>query len=178
MLNTDDITAKTKPLREALQLVHLGKAVIVDVRESAEYSDINLEGSINIPSVNFSVEDYRELSGQDIILMCQTGNRVKNVYQKLTDEGLEDIYISDTHIAHLNQVNLNESTSGWTVDRQFRMTLGVLLLIFLIGFFKGIGWLIAIPIILSSGLIITSIIDKCYMRIAISMLPWNREKRC
>jgi hypothetical protein len=34
----------------------------------------------------------------------------------------------------------------------------------------------AIPVILCTGLIITAIIDKCYLRVGIAMLPWNRRQ--
>jgi hypothetical protein len=57
------------------------------------------------------------------------------------------------------------------------MTLGVLLAIFLGGDFLSIQWLIAIPIILATGLIFTSLIDRCYMRMGIALLPWNRGKK-
>ncbi|HKK76629.1 MAG TPA: hypothetical protein VJ953_16250 [Saprospiraceae bacterium] len=49
--------------------------------------------------------------------------------------------------------------------------------IFLIGYNVGIPNFIVIPIILATGLIITAIIDKCYLRIGMAMLPWNTRKK-
>jgi len=44
-------------------------------------------------------------------------------------------------------------------------------------YFLGNNGFILIPIILSGGLTITAIIDRCYMRMAIAKLPWNRGKK-
>lgn len=57
------------------------------------------------------------------------------------------------------------------------MTLGLLLLLFLLGHFLGFALAIIIPIILGAGLTITAIIDRCYLRIGIARLPWNRKRR-
>ena len=58
------------------------------------------------------------------------------------------------------------------------MTIGVLLTIFLLGYFLGEAkWVVFIPIILATGLVVTSIIDRCYMRMGIAMLPWNKNKK-
>lgn len=65
---------------------------------------------------------------------------------------------------------------GWSIDRQFRITLGILLAIALTLYALGYEYGLIIPMILCVGLIFTSIIDRCYMRMAIARMPWNRNR--
>jgi rhodanese-related sulfurtransferase len=150
--------------------------IIVDVREPKEFSDFHLMGSINIPSTKFDLTKFEEHKNKNIGLICQSGNRAKAVQAKLLDAGYDHVFVMEKQMENLSAF-AKQSNSGWSVDRQFRMTLGVLLAIFLIGHFLSIGWLIFIPIVLATGLIFTSLIDKCYMRMGIAMLPWNRGKK-
>ena len=151
--------------------------IIIDVRESKEYKEKRIPGSINLPSSTFSIIQYEPYREQMIYLVCQSGSRANAIRNKLLENGFDQVTVLEKHIDHLDvKSELVEEVHGWTVDRQFRMTLGVLLAIFLTGYFMEAGRFIIIPIILSTGLIITSIIDRCYMRMGIAMLPWNRDK--
>lgn len=76
----------------------------------------------------------------------------------------------------MEQIETKAMPEIWSVDRQFRFLLGVLIAIFLIGQYWMSDAFTAIPVILCLGLIITAIIDKCYLRIGIAMLPWNRAQ--
>jgi hypothetical protein len=62
----------------------------------------------------------------------------------------------------------------WTIDRQFRMALGLLVAIGLLGKIVLSDWFLIIPSIICVGLIFTSIIDRCYFRLFIASLPWNK----
>lgn len=164
-------------LNRALVGLKAGDSVLVDVREPGEYREGTLEGAINIPSRNFSVESYLPYKNHKIILLCQSGNRVKGVYETLQNHGFTNVSILEEHMAQISQVRVVSRSKGWTIDRQFRMTLGILLVIFLTGFYFLSSAFIVIPVILATGLVVTSIIDRCYMRMGIAMLPWNRGKK-
>lgn len=148
-------------------------AVLVDVREPKEFNEKKIEGSINIPSTNYSPEDYTKYENKNIYLICQTGNRAGKVYQNLTDNGIKNVFVTDKH---LSDFNIEQQAKGWTIDRQFRMLLGTLLTLFVAGYFLNLKWAIIIPIILATGLVFTSLIDRCYLRMGIAMLPWNKGK--
>ena len=159
---------------EALSDYEKGVSVIVDVREPAEFRDSSIPGAINLPSTQDHHEKFADFRDRKICLVCSSGSRAKEVARKLESAGFEKLFLLEPQMDRYQRPT--ESTSGWSVDRQFRLTLGLLLAIFLAGWSAGLSWLIAIPIILSTGLIFTSIIDRCYMRAGIAMLPWNRGK--
>ncbi len=150
--------------------------IIIDVREPKEYREFHLMGSINIPSSQYEETKFEPYKENSIGLICQSGSRAKAVQNKLLEAGFEHVSVMEKQMENISAF-AKKSNSGWSVDRQFRMTLGVLLAVFLGGYFLSINWLIAIPIILATGLIFTSLIDRCYMRMGIAMLPWNRGKK-
>ena len=150
-----------------------GTAAIIDVREPAEYGDLHIPGAINIPSTQYESEHFSGYAQKNIYLVCQSGRRANQVRNQLIEDGFQNVFILETQMQHIRN---GKKTKGWTVDRQFRMTLGILLALFLVLHFLDVKNGIIIPIILASGLIFTSIIDRCYMRMGIAMLPWNRGK--
>ena len=150
-----------------------GTSVIIDVREPSEYSDVHIPGAVNLPSTKYHKDTYTHYSNKRIYLVCQSGGRAKQIGKKLNLDGFEQVFILEDHMESVPRIY---TTKGWTVDRQFRMTLGALLAIFLTLTFLEIPYAFIIPLILCSGLIITSIIDRCYMRMGIAMLPWNKGK--
>ena len=160
----------------AFALRDANQAIVIDVREPAEYVEAHLDGAINLPSTKFNVNDYQTFGDRAICLICQTGNRAAHIAADLKQHGIKNVYLLEQQMAFLQEKELGVQIGGWTIDRQFRMTLGLLLAIFLVGYFWGVTWFIIIPIILCAGLITTSIIDRCYLRTGIAMLPWNRQR--
>ncbi|WP_304238416.1 rhodanese-like domain-containing protein [Jiulongibacter sediminis] len=166
--------------KEALQATENGDAVIIDVRERAEFREGHLPQAINLPLSNFSEEAYSLFTDQKVCLICKSQNRAKQVYQKLEKAGIDNTFVMTLgydYFQSSRESAVKQEVKGWTIDRQFRMTLGVLMFIFLLGYkFVGNNFLI-IPVILATGLVITSIIDRCYMRMGIALLPWNKGKK-
>lgn len=164
---------KTISNHTALTELSEGTAVIIDVREPSEYIDRHIPGAKNYPSTKYDKDQYAGFTDKKIYLVCQSGGRAKQVGKKLESDGFLHVYILEEQMASIPRIY---TRIGWTVDRQFRMTLGILLAIFLLMHFLKIPYAFIIPLILCSGLIITSIIDRCYMRMGIAMLPWNKGK--
>lgn len=150
-----------------------GTSVIIDVREPSEYYEQHIPGSVNIPSTRYNKDQYAEFDHKKICLVCQSGKRVEQIEKKLRQDGFSNVYTLELQMQAIPRVY---KTKGWTVDRQFRMTIGSLLAIYLILVYFNIQYAFLIPLVLCSGLIVTSIIDRCYMRMGIAMLPWNKGK--
>lgn len=163
----------------ALTMLAANQAVLIDVREPAEFWEGHLTGALNLPSTKFKIEDYLEFGDRAICLICQTGNRATHIAADLKQHDIENVFLLETQMAVLQEDRREAQAcqaSGWTIDRQFRMTLGLLLALFLLGYVLGATWFLIIPVILCTGLITTSIIDRCYLRMGIAMLPWNSRR--
>jgi rhodanese-related sulfurtransferase len=160
-----------------MKLEQTQQAILIDVREPKEFRDFNIPGSINLPSSKYMQQDYEPYKAMTICLVCQTGNRAKTIKTKLNATGFEGVFILEKQIGDLVAHSKPVKKRKWSVDRQFRMLLGILLAIFLVGFYFEMNGFVIIPAILATGLIFTSLIDRCYLRMGIAMLPWNREKK-
>ena len=151
-----------------------GDAVIIDVREKAEFKDSHLPGAINFPFTKYKEAYFEPFLDKQICLVCHSGRRAKAILEKLKEDGFQNLAILEKQ---MEQITEHKQSHGWSIDRQFRMTLGSLMLIFLLGYFFVSQHFVFIPIVLCTGLIFTSIIDRCYMRMGIALLPWNRGKK-
>ena len=153
--------------------------VIVDVRESAEYHDLHLYGAVNIPATKFAVSDYEPYRGRPIYLVCNTGRRVQAVKKKLEAAGFPHVEVNAIQMqAYTEQQQPNPGIEGsWTVDRQFRLLLGILLLVAGAGLLTGKSALLTIVLIIALGLTITAVIDRCYLKMLVARMPWNQQGR-
>lgn len=161
-------------LPEAIRQQNQQRGRLIDVREPAEFRDAHLPGAVNLPSTQYDPEDYLSLNSPAIYLICQSGDRAKTIAKKLEADAPMEVFVVKEH---MESITTQQTSTGWNVDRQFRLLLGILIAIFLIGYSFASPYFLGIPIILSLGLIITAIIDKCYLRVGIARLPWNQKER-
>lgn len=162
----------------ALAMVAGKQAVLVDVREPAEYRDGHLPAAVNVPSTQFEIERFQEFADRPIFLVCQTGRRAGRVAGKLEEHGISNVFLLEQQMAALGDAGMGVTGihAGWSIDRQFRMALSLSLAVFLIGFTLWSSWFIVIPIILCIGLFNAAVTDNCYLRMGIAMLPWNQRR--
>jgi len=69
-----------------------GQAIVVDVREPAEYEDERVPGALLLPLSLFNASQFPTLSGTRIILMCGVGQRSAAAAEKLFAAGHETAY--------------------------------------------------------------------------------------
>lgn len=71
--------------REALR----GRAVLIDVREPAEWKAGHVSGAIHIPLGKLSTSLKRIPKNQDVYVICQSGARSKRALSVLKTAGIE-----------------------------------------------------------------------------------------
>ena len=172
----------SRQIKRELQLQCVNKPVaLIDVREPDEYDAYHIGGSINVPSSRFHNNMFEEYRDAAIVLICSSGVRARSVANKLDLLGYADVQVAKQQMSDMiNNSSLvrkapQADTQSWTVDRQFRLVLGMALAVYLLLAFAGITWGIFIPVIIASGLLFSSIIDRCYLRSVLARLPWNRS---
>lgn len=74
-------------------LIQQPNSIIIDVRESWEFSGGNVEGSVNIPlgEVPARVDEIARM-GNPIILVCASGNRSGMAANFLAARGVQNVY--------------------------------------------------------------------------------------
>jgi rhodanese-related sulfurtransferase len=108
-------------LNKAIHSQKKGKGMIIDIREPAEYRDGYLPGAINLPSSQANSMPFKAWDDQELYLICQSGNRAKTLASKLAAQGLTNVFVLKKHMEY---ITTEKPHIGWSVDRQFRFTLG------------------------------------------------------
>ena len=74
------------------ELINDSKTTIVDVRTEEEFTEVNVNGSINIPlhEVVSRVEELKQM--QPLVLCCLSGNRSGQATAFLQAQGCNEVY--------------------------------------------------------------------------------------
>ncbi len=150
------------------------KTVIIDVRTEKEYLEGSYPGAVNRPHGSFDVQRFENFRDNHIALLCFSGNRAQKVKTLLELEGFEHVSLLQNQMVHIAEAS-NANSSIWTVDRQFRMALGILLGIALSShylFQSSVSLFLLLG--LFAGLLYSVITDNCYLKSLIAVLPWNK----
>lgn len=156
-----------------------GEAVVVDVREPAEYAAESIEGANLLPLSAVSKSALPEVHDKKLVIHCRTGKRSSNACEKLLaeDPNLE-VYNLEGGISAWRAAGYQVVSSGkyfLPLDRQVQLTigLGVLagsllayfvnpLFFLLTGFFGG-------------GLIFAGLSGFCGLAMVMAKMPWNQR---
>jgi rhodanese-related sulfurtransferase len=77
----------------ATQLVNAQNAVLLDVREPAEFSAGRLPGAVNVPLSQLAgAKEITKLNGRPVIVYCERGGRSRGVGAALAKQGITDVY--------------------------------------------------------------------------------------
>ena len=70
------------------------KTLVIDVRDTDAYAKGHLANAINIPFDEFEskIADLEGYKDQDIILICNTGNKSGKAAKMLVDKGFSKVY--------------------------------------------------------------------------------------
>ena len=155
-------------------------AVVVDVREPAEFKSGHIEGAFNKPlstvdvaEVNMPAHNHKKL-----VLHCQSGKRSTMAAEKLMaeDPALE-VYNLEGGIVGWQEEGGAVRRSGrrtLPLDRQMQLTAGTLVALgVLLGVYVAKGWLV-LPLFVGCGLMFAGITGWCGMMKLLSRMPWNK----
>lgn len=93
-INKGDMKYDTITMDEAKEIFETeGDYIIVDVRRTDEFADGHIPNAINIPNESIGGADIPELPDKEqvIYVYCRSGNRSKQVAEKLVGMGYSNI---------------------------------------------------------------------------------------
>lgn len=81
-------------LLQATQLINQSKAVIVDVRDPAEFARGHVRDAKNIPSKELSqrIGELDKFKSKTIIVVCQSGQQATSATSRLKKAGFSEVY--------------------------------------------------------------------------------------
>jgi rhodanese-related sulfurtransferase len=157
---------------------------LVDVRSPSEFADGYVEGSVSLPLDQLDVARLQrrvadpKLKQTPVYLICASGVRSEQAYRQLAEQGLEQIAVvtGGTQAWRSERLPMGKTGSGWSLERQTQVALGVMLLAVLA---KG---LLLHPVFLALigavalGLIWAGVSARCSLTALIARMPWNQRQ--
>jgi len=87
------------------QLINRENAIVIDVRDAAEYAKGHIVGARNVPLAQFEKRfgELEKLRSKPLVMHCDTGNRSSKALDILRKNGFEKLYnLSGGYAAWLN----------------------------------------------------------------------------
>ncbi len=163
-------------LNSALQA---GKSVtLIDVRTPSEHGEVHIPGSQLMPldRLDAAAMEAAANAGQ-CLLVCRSGKRAEQAYQKLTAAGCANLAILDGGVAAWESAGLpvNRGQKVISLERQVRIAAGLLVLTgAILGTSVHFGFY-ALCAIVGAGLTFAGVTDWCGMAMVLAKMPWNQR---
>lgn len=162
----------------------LNELTVIDVRTPGEYGGGHLPGALNIPldQIPRALPDIRHaIDRGDVLIVCASGARSENARRILAENGITAATLSggtgawaaDGHELHHPQ---GASRTTWGMERQVRLTAGVIVLL---GLLLGLVVHPAFQLIsagIAGGLVFSALTNTCGMAAMLAKLPHNRPR--
>jgi hypothetical protein len=114
--------------------------------------------------------------GQDIVLVCRTGQRATQAAELLQSVGVADGRVLENGITDWEGqgFEVNRGVQRWDLERQVRLVAGSIVLSSVLGSIAvpRLKWLAAA---IGGGLTYAAVSNTCAMGTALSKLPYNRS---
>jgi rhodanese-related sulfurtransferase len=93
---------------EAVQLINRRDAVVIDVRNAADYKSGHITNARHIPDgeIEARAKDLDKIKAKPIIVSCERGNRSQSVAQRLRKLGFSEVVSLRGGLAAWQQANM------------------------------------------------------------------------
>lgn len=159
--------------------------VLLDVRTSAEFEAVHVDGARLIPLHELTPEQItQQLDGhagrRPVHVLCWAGKRAVMAAERLKQAGLQEVYVVEGGMQAWEAAGLPVVRGRRTIslERQVRIAAGSLVLLGVV-----LGWVVhpllyLIAAFVGGGLVFAGVTDTCGMALLLARMPWNRGGGC
>jgi len=155
------------------------EAILVDVREPAEYEAAHIAGAHSVPLSALSCAALPEHEGKKLVIHCHKGGRGAMACQKLCGERPDmEVYHLEGGMQSWEAARLPVVRSGrkmLPLDRQVQLTVGVLLMLGSAFAYKVSAAFLLVTGIIGLGLTIAGATGFCGLALFLARMPWNKK---
>ena len=170
------MTLKTITPLEAKAWLDRNEAVLLDVREAAEYKATHILGSHWIPLGQISAARLPRGHHKKILIHCQAGKRGEKACTTLMAEQSDlDVYNIEGGLNAWAAAGLPmETGTVLPLNRQVQVAVGLLLVLFTVAGFGVHPVFHILAGLMGLGLINAGVTGWCGMAMVLAKMPWNR----
>lgn len=172
-------TIQTVDAKTAKEWLIQNKAIIVDVREPAEYALTHITGAKLIPVDSIHSDKLPKLGRKKLIVYCRIGRRGATACEKLllSNSDLE-VYNLKGGMSAWEKSGFTVEKSGKTflsIERQVQIMIGSGVLVgVILGHLIQPGFLL-LSAFFGAGLLFSGITGSCGLASLLSKMPWNQQ---
>lgn len=161
------------------QWLDAGEAMLLDVREPAEYKAESIAGAKLLPLAGINKSALPNYAGKKLVIHCRKGGRGGSACEKLLaeDPNLE-IYNLEGGISAWTDAGYPIQSSGkffLPLDRQVQLTIGLSVLLgSLLAYFVNPLFLLLTGFF-GAGLTFAGLTGFCGLAIVMARMPWNQQ---
>ncbi len=157
-----------------------GKATtLFDVRTPAEHGEVHIPGSRLMPLDRLDADAVKAASANSAqcVLVCRSGKRAEQAYQKLAAAGCGNLAILDGGVTAWENAGLpvNRGRKAVSLERQVRITAGLLVLTGVILGTSVHPGFYGLSAFVGAGLTFAGVTDWCGMAMILAKMPWNQR---
>ena len=171
------MSVKEIDARTAKQWFEADKAILVDVREPAEYAREHIIGARLVPLSGFDREDFSKDHDKAAIFHCQSGGRTAANAERLLRSGFREVYAVRGGLEAWNRaglpVHLNRK-APIDLMRQVQIAVGGLVVVGALLSALVSAWFLLLVAGVGGGLFFAGVSGFCGMARMLSLMPWNR----
>lgn len=154
---------------------------VLDVRTPGEFVTAHIAGSYNVPLdlLKEHRDEIRSHLDDQVVLVCQSGQRAAQAEDALRQAGLGNVHILDGGITawEAGGFAVNRGARRWDLQRQVRFVAGTIVALSVLAsiLVPGLKW---VAFAMGAGLSITAVTNTCLMGMMLAKLPYNRGPAC
>ena len=154
---------------------------VLDVRTPGEFETTHIAGSYNVPLdlLREHRDEIRSHLDDQVVLVCQSGQRAAQAEDALRTAGLGNVHILDGGIGawETQGFAVNRGARRWDLQRQVRFVAGTIVALSILAsiLIPGFKW---VAFVMGAGLSITAVTNTCLMGMMLAKLPYNRGPAC
>lgn len=155
---------------------------LLDVRTTAEFENVHIGGSYNVPLDQLR-EHGREISSNvtdPVVLVCQSGQRARRAEDALKAGGMANVHVLDGGIAAwlAGGYATVRGAPRLSMERQVRIAAGTVGALGAVLAMTVHDMFALVPLFVGSGLTFAGLTNRCGLALVLTRLPYNRTASC
>lgn len=154
------------------------EAVLIDVREPAEYSAEHIDGAKLLPLSRFDPAQVPASNGVKVVMQCKSGMRSRQAADRLLAGGVQEIWQLEGGIEAWKSAGLPVVSTGrkvMDVQRQTQFAIGTGVLTGVVLGTVVSPWFLLISGFMGCGLVFAGMSGLCPLANVIAKMPWNQQ---